>query len=338
METAGLVLKKALEFQELKRKNLLLKQTGQEQDSDGLLVGASAAWRQVLDLVERVADRDSTVLLQGETGTGKERVARRLHALSRRRTGPWVALNCGAIPETLLEAELFGHEKGAFTGATTTRMGRFEQAHGGTLFLDEVGELSLPCQVTLLRVLQEQAFERVGGTKTIRVDVRLIAATNQDLAHAVAAGRFRPDLFYRLHVIPITLPPLRARRSDIPLLVKHFIRHFNETKGTAIQGIEPAALDALSRYSWPGNIRELEHLVERLVILKQSGRIAVTDLPEQIFTGSAAPRPAAEPCLNWLVMVTVPVVGFWYGYRQAVQRAQWLALYDDRGPAPHAAG
>ncbi|WP_447972062.1 sigma-54-dependent transcriptional regulator [Nitrospira sp. Kam-Ns4a] len=295
MEAVGLVLRKALEFQELKRENLLLKQTVQERYGYGHLVGTSEAMRRVVEFVERVADSDSTVLIQGESGTGKELVARMLHFNSLRRDRPLVSVNCGAIPEALLESELFGHEKGAFTGAQTMRLGRFEMAHGGTLFLDEVGEMSLPLQVKLLRVLQERAFERVGGSRTIRVDVRIIAATNQDLEQAVAARRFRKDLFYRLNVIPITLPPLRARLSDVPLLVEHFIRHFNETKGAAIRGVEPDALDALSRYPWPGNIRELEHLVERLVILKQSGRIAVTDLPEQFLTGPAAPRAAAEP-------------------------------------------
>ncbi len=295
MEAVGLVLKKALEFQVLKRENLLLKQTVRERYGDGCLVGTSEAMRRVVEFVERVADSDSTVLIQGESGTGKELVARMLHFNSLRRNRPLVAVNCGAIPEPLLESELFGHEKGAFTGAQRMRIGRFEMAHGGTLFLDEVGEISLPLQAKLLRVLQERAFERVGGSRTIRVDVRIVAATNQDLEQAVRERRFRQDLFYRLNVIPITLPPLRARLSDVPLLVEHFMRRVNETKGTAIQGIDPDALEALSRYPWPGNIRELENLVERIAILKKAGRIAVADLPEKILACPAPPPAAAEP-------------------------------------------
>ncbi len=246
------------------------------------LVGTSAQMRGVLDFVQKVADTDSTVLIQGESGTGKEMVARMLHYSSGRTQGPLVPVNCGAIPENLLESELFGHEKGAFTGAAHTRLGRFELAHGGTIFLDEIGELSPALQVKLLRVLQERSFERIGGTKTINVDVRIIAATNQDLERAVQDKRFRQDLYYRLNVIPITIPPLRERRSDIPALVEHFIASFNRTKHTAITGCTEEAAAYLIGYSWPGNIRELENMIERLVVLKKSGHIDAADLPERL--------------------------------------------------------
>jgi transcriptional regulator with GAF, ATPase, and Fis domain len=237
-----------------------------------------------------VADSDSTVMIQGESGTGKELVARMLHFNSLRKDRPLVPVNCGAIPETLLESELFGHEKGAFTGATHTRMGRFELANGGTIFLDEIGEMSLPLQVKLLRVLQERAFERVGGNRTIQVDVRIVAATNQDLEALVEEKRFRQDLFYRLNVIPIVIPPLRERRSDIPLLIDHFLARFNQSKHTEISGIDPDALRLLTEYEWPGNIRELENMIERLVVLKKQGALAAVDLPEKICRKPAAPE------------------------------------------------
>ncbi len=251
------------------------------------LVGTSEPIKRVLDFVSKVADHDSTVLIQGESGTGKELVARMLHFNSIRKDRPFVPVNCGAIPENLLESELFGHEKGAFTGAAHTRIGRFELAHGGTIFLDEIGELSLGLQVKLLRVLQERSFERVGGTKTIDVDVRVVAATNQDLEQAVQQKRFRQDLYYRLNVIPITTPSLKERQSDIPQLVNHFMERLNRTKQTAITGCSPEAMTCLMGHHWPGNIRELENMIERLVVLKQSGTIEVSDLPERVF-----PRPA----------------------------------------------
>jgi DNA-binding NtrC family response regulator len=245
-------------------------------------VGASPQMRDVLNFVEKVADSDSTVLIQGESGTGKEMVARMLHQSSLRRQGPLIPVNCGAIPENLLESELFGHEKGAFTGAAHLRLGRFELAQGGTIFLDEIGELSPALQVKLLRVLQERAFERIGGTKTIHVDVRIIAATNQDLERAVQEKRFRQDLYYRLNVIPITIPPLRDRRGDISDLIAHFIERFNRSKRTAITGCSDEALVHFRNYAWPGNIRELENMIERLVVLKKSGSIEAADLPDHL--------------------------------------------------------
>jgi two-component system response regulator AtoC len=268
-DAVTVVVKKALDIYRLKQENHLLRKAG-----------TSAPMRTVLDFVEKVADSDSTVLIEGESGTGKELIARMLHFNSMRRDRPLVPVNCGAIPETLLESELFGHEKGAFTGAAHTRLGRFELAHGGTIFLDEVGEMSLPLQVKLLRVLQERCFERVGGTRTINVDVRIIAATNQDLAQAVQERRFRQDLYYRLHVIPIHIPPLRERRSDIPLLVNHFIAQFNQLRRTEILGMEADALARMTEEEWPGNIRELENMIERLAVLKKKGWITAADLPE----------------------------------------------------------
>lgn len=256
------------------------------------LVGTSEPIRRVLDFVTKVADHDSTVLIQGESGTGKELVARMLHFSSVRKDRPFIPVNCGAIPENLLESELFGHEKGAFTGASQTRIGRFELAHGGTIFLDEIGELSLGLQVKLLRVLQERSFERVGGARTIDVDVRVVAATNQDLEQAVQQKRFRQDLYYRLNVIPITTPSLKERRSDIPQLVNYFIERLNQTKQTAITGCAPDAMAYLVEHPWPGNIRELENMVERLVVLKQAGAIEVSDLPERVVP---SPAPVSAP-------------------------------------------
>lgn len=289
-ETVAVVVRKAVEFHRLRQENHLLRKAVRDQYRLEQLVGVSEPIQQVLDFVRKVADSDSTVMIQGESGTGKELVARMLHFNSPRKDRPLVPVNCGAIPETLLESELFGHEKGAFTGATHTRMGRFELANGGTIFLDEIGEMSLPLQVKLLRVLQERAFERVGGNRTIQVDVRIVAATNQDLEALVEEKRFRQDLFYRLNVIPIVIPSLRERRSDIPLLIDHFLARFNQTKHTEISGIEPDALRLLTEYEWPGNIRELENMIERLVVLKKRGTLSAVDLPEKICRRPAAPE------------------------------------------------
>ena len=246
----------------------------------GEIVGESAALRRVLKQVETVAPTDSTVLIRGETGTGKELVARAMHDLSPRRERTFVKLNCAAIPTGLLESELFGHEKGAFTGAVSQKIGRFELAHKGTLFLDEVGDIPTELQPKLLRVLQEQEFERLGGTKTIRVDVRLASATHRDLARCVADGRFREDLYYRLNVFPVVLPPLRERPDDIPRLVRHFTQRFARRMGRRIETIPSAVMEALVRYPWPGNVRELQNVIERAVILSPglSLQVPVTDL------------------------------------------------------------
>jgi transcriptional regulator with GAF, ATPase, and Fis domain len=241
------------------------------------IVGASPALRAVLSRVSKVAPTDSTVLLTGETGTGKELIARAIHKRSRRSSRAFVSVNCAAIPASLIASELFGHEKGAFTGATQRRLGRFELAEEGTLFLDEVGELPAETQITLLRVLQEREFERVGGNQLIRADVRVIAATNRNLEAAIAAGTFRSDLFYRLNVFPIEIPPLRQRREDIPLLVEYFIGHFARKAGKSFRGINKKTLDLLLSYPWPGNIRELQNVVERSVIVCETENFSVDE-------------------------------------------------------------
>ena len=242
------------------------------------VVWRSGGMRRVLEAVDTVAPTDSTVLIEGETGTGKELVARALHSRSRRRSRPFVTLNCAAIPSALLESELFGHEKGAFTGALGRRVGRFELANGGTLFLDEIGDIPLELQPKLLRVLQEQEFERLGSTETIRVAVRLIAATNLDLATMVADRRFRSDLYYRLNVVPIVIPPLRDRRDDIPALVYHFMRMYAYRLNRRVEPVSPSALKALMEYDWPGNVRELANVVERATITARAGDLRF-DLP-----------------------------------------------------------
>jgi DNA-binding NtrC family response regulator len=256
------------------------------------LVGESTAIRQVYQVVEKVADTPSTVLITGESGTGKELVARALHDYSSRSGGPFIKINCAAIPKTLMESELFGYEKGAFTGAVGSKPGRFELANGGSLFLDEIGEIPIEMQVKLLRVLQESEFERVGGIKTIKVDVRLITATNRDLAAEIASGGFRDDLYYRLNVVPIHLPPLRERRGDIPLLVDHFITRFNERLKKQVTGAEPEAIDALVSHGWPGNIRELENVIERTLLFCEGPLIHMADLPGEL---GGTPHQAMSP-------------------------------------------
>jgi formate hydrogenlyase transcriptional activator len=248
------------------------------------IIGSSQALRKALRDVEKVAPTESTVLILGETGTGKELVARAIHNLSRRKDHVLIKLNCSALPAGLIESELFGHERGAFTGATTRKKGRFELADGGTLFMDEVGELPMETQIKLLRVLQEQEFERVGGTQTLKVDVRLMVATNRNLEELVKLGAFRNDLFYRLNIFPIHLPPLRNRVEDIPVLTSYFIRKFSRRMGKEIDRISPEAMNALLNYAWPGNVRELANLVERAVILCDGGilqreHIAISVLP-----------------------------------------------------------
>jgi len=279
-----MLLKRVMELQDLQAENSQLKRTLHQRYGYENLIGSSEGIQKVCSLIEKVAETDSTILILGESGTGKELVARTIHYNSPRKNKPLIPINCGAIPETLLESELFGHEKGAFTGASTTRIGRFELADGGTIFLDEIGDMSPTLQVKLLRVLQQREFERVGGVRTIKVDVRIIAATNIDLEHAVHEGKFREDLYYRLNVIPVVIPPLRERADDIPLLMDHFLSHFNKSKKRDIKGFSPAAMDILISYPWPGNIRELENLVERLIILKGNGTICPDDLPEKFIS------------------------------------------------------
>ncbi len=245
----------------------------------GGIVAASQQLKSVLGMVERVADSPTTILITGESGTGKELIAQLIHHKSSRCDSPFIKVNCAAIPETLLESEFFGYERGAFSGAVTSKPGRFELANGGTLFLDEIGEISREMQVKLLRVIQELEFERVGGIKTIKVDVRLVVATNLDLGVAVESGRFRQDLFYRLNVVPIHLPPLRERPDDIPPLVHHFINRYNKRLNRQIKGITPEAMSVLVRHAWPGNIRELENFMERSILLSSSNMLTIDSFP-----------------------------------------------------------
>jgi len=245
-------------------------------------VSASPAMQAFMGVVERVVESNASLLIQGETGVGKERLARAIHAESRRSEGPFVAVNAGALPESLLESELFGHEEGAFTGATRARRGWFELAHGGTVFLDEIAEMPLHLQVTLLRVLQDKEIQRIGGERTVPVDARLMAATNRDLVEAVESGAFRRDLFYRLSVITLTLPPLRERRQDIASLAENYVEYFCTTIGREIDGIAPEALQALVNHDWPGNVRELANVIERAVLLCNADRIGIGDLPETL--------------------------------------------------------
>ena len=247
------------------------------------IIGQSSPMLEVFQLIEKVSSSDSTILIRGESGTGKELVAHAIHAHSGRKNKPFITVNCGALHEELLESELFGHIKGAFTGATQSRRGRFEMAHEGTLFLDEVGDMTARLQVKLLRVLQEQAFEPLGSNQTVSVNVRIITATHRNLEDAICDGKFREDLYYRLNVIPIFLPPLRERQEDIFSLIKHFLMKFNQQKTRKVSGFSEEAMMILREYAWPGNVRELENLIERLVVLKGSGEIIVKDLPEKYF-------------------------------------------------------
>jgi two-component system, NtrC family, response regulator HydG len=286
------LIDKALERRDLIEQNRALKQQLEDLRAKGQMIGGSPAFRRMITLVEQIADSSATVLIQGESGTGKELVARTIHERSGRRAGPFVAVNCAALPETLLESELFGYEKGAFTGAAGRKEGRFELASGGTLFLDEVADLSLITQPKILRVLQEGEFERLGGTRTLQVDVRIVAATNQDLADMVKEKRFREDLYYRLNVITIRVPPLRERHEDIRLLAQYYVRIYGAKNGRTLEGFTAEAVDRLESYAWPGNVRELENLVERSVILARKDRIDAEDLPDEIMGVKRPPRDA----------------------------------------------
>jgi two-component system, NtrC family, response regulator AtoC len=261
------------------------------------IIGSSNGIAELYAILERVADTPTTVLITGESGTGKELVARALHEHSSRKDKPFIKVNCAAIPKELIESELFGYERGAFTGAVASKPGRFELANGGTLFLDEIGEIPMEMQVKLLRVLQESEFERVGGIKTIRVDVRLVAATNRELRKLIGGGHFREDLFYRLNVVPIRLPALRERTGDIPLLVEHFLAKFNERLKKKVEGVEPDAAELLAQYPWPGNIRELENVIERAVLFCDTSKLHGNDLPHDVRGISAmanVPLPEAD--------------------------------------------
>jgi DNA-binding NtrC family response regulator len=292
------VIEKALKFRNLEEENIRLKKELQQTYGYDNLVGTSNAIKNIYDLIEKVADTDGTVLISGASGTGKELIARAIHYNSSRCDRPLVVINCGAIPEELLESELFGHEKGAFTGAYKSRIGRFEMANGGTIFLDEIGEMSPALQVKLLRVLQEKKFERVGGTKTIHVDVRIIAATNKNLTTAINKGKFREDLYYRLNVIPMKVPPLKQRKSDIPLLIDHFLKKFQKGAKKKITDFSPEAMDAMLKYDWPGNVREVENVIKRLTILCDDEVVTVDDLPEHIPHKGRAVRVVEEDFLE----------------------------------------
>ncbi len=278
-----LTIRKAIEMHQLKQENRMLSRELQDRFKFGNIVGKSKAIRQVYEIIEKVAQTRASVLITGESGTGKELIARAIHFNSPRRAKGFISVNCSALPESLLESELFGHERGAFTGAITRRKGRFELAHGGTLFLDEVGDMSFALQVKLLRVLQEMKFERVGGSTTLHVDARLVTASNRDLFREVEIGRFREDLYYRLKVVHIKVPPLRERRDDIPLLVHHFLKKVAKANGIPVKGLNQEALRYLYQYDWVGNVRELENVIERAVILCDGDEIRPQDLPEEVF-------------------------------------------------------
>jgi len=293
-----LAVEKALKFKSLEAENVRLKKQLRGQYKYKNLIGTSMAIKKIFGLIEKVADTDGTILITGASGTGKELIAKAIHYNSSRGDKALVIINCGAVPETLLESELFGHEKGAFTGAHKRRIGRFEMANGGTIFLDEIGEMSPALQVKLLRVLQEHKFERVGGAKTIHVDLRIIAATNKNLTAAINKEKFREDLYYRLNVIPIKVPSLKQRKSDIPLLIDFFLKKFQKRKEKKIEKFSAETMDAMHAYDWPGNVRELENVIKRLTILCDNPEVAFEDLPENIQERSGFAHPAAKVFLE----------------------------------------
>jgi two-component system nitrogen regulation response regulator GlnG len=287
------VVQRALELSRLRHVPAVLEGEAADASAD-TIVGRSAAMQEVYKTIGRVAPQDVTVLITGESGTGKELVARAIYGHSSRAAGPFLAINCAAIPESLLESELFGHEKGAFTGADRRRIGKFEQASGGTVFLDEIGDMSAATQAKLLRILQEQRFERLGGNETIKTDVRLLAATNKDLAEEVAAGRFRSDLLYRLNDIAIHLPPLRERREDVPPLIDHFANRLGTSMGLAVHSITPEARQRLESYDWPGNVRQLQSVLKYALIKAAGGLLTLDCLPESLRTNGTSAVPEAE--------------------------------------------
>ncbi len=290
-----IVVKKAIQKRALERENLNLRQQLDSRDYLSEIVGVSGPIRELKALIEKVKDTDANLLIIGESGVGKELVARAVHYGSRRKAASFVPINCGALPDNLLESELFGYERGAFTGALSRKKGLLEMAAGGTVFLDEVESISPMMQVKILRFLQDRSFIRLGGENLIEVDVRVIAATNEDLAAAVDEGRFRKDLYYRLKVIPIHVPPLRSRKDDIPLLIRHFIRKYSAKTGKTIEGITGEAEKILSRYHWEGNVRELENIIERAITLTDDNMIKREEIPEEIITPESRPSPAESP-------------------------------------------
>jgi DNA-binding NtrC family response regulator len=317
MEELVLVLDRALEGKRLRKETGELRERIAERSRIDSIVGSSAPMQKVFETVLQVAPSRASVLITGESGTGKELVAAAIHQHSQRAAGPFVKLHCAALAETILESELFGHEKGSFTGAATRRDGRFQQADGGTLFLDEVGEISPAIQVKLLRFLQEREFERVGGNQTIKVDVRIITATNRDLKQLVAEGKFREDLYYRLNVVSVEVPRLRDRLSDIPLLAIHFLRKYASDNAKEIQGFSQQALEQLTHYSWPGNVRELENVVERAVVLCRGEEISSRDLPAAVAAATArsgdgrpqVPGASLAELERWAILKTLEQTG-----------------------------
>lgn len=293
LEEISLVVKKITEHRKLVAENILLKKQLEERYSFENIIGKSPKMRKIFELIEDVADSDATILIQGESGTGKEVIARAIHQRSSRANASFITANCAAIPDNLLESELFGYEKGAFTGATQTKKGRFELAEEGTLFLDEITDMKLNTQVDLLRVLQEKEFRRLGGSQLIKTNVRIIASSNKDVEKQVAIGDFREDLYYRLNVISIKLPPLRERKEDIPFLVEHFLRKYSHKNHRIIKDISKEALELLTRYNWPGNVRELENVIERATILGKKQFLMSSDLPEVIKKDSSLARDEA---------------------------------------------
>ncbi len=287
-EALLLAIRRVARTRQLESENRRLKEVTRDEDRFGEMIGRSPAMQRLYRTIEKVGASDATVLVVGESGTGKELVARTLHGSSRRASGPLVAVNCAAIPETLIESELFGHEKGAFTGAHRRRSGRFEEANGGTIFLDEIASMPLQLQATLLRVLQDRRIQRLGGAGEIDVDVRVISASNRDLPRLVRDGNFREDLYYRLNVVPVELPPLRNRREDIPLLASAFLARASRDHGVTVSDLPPAVMKSLLEYGWPGNVRELANVVERLVLLAEDGELRAEDLPPQIRDPEAA--------------------------------------------------
>jgi DNA-binding NtrC family response regulator len=291
-------VEKALRFKHLEEENSRLKKELRKKYRNSNIIGTSEAMKKVYELIDKLSNTDCTVLISGASGTGKELIARAIHYSSIRSDNPLVTINCGAIPGELLESELFGHEKGAFTGAHKRRIGRFEMANGGTMFLDEIGEMSPALQVKLLRVLQEQTFERVGGTQTIHVDVRIIAATNKNLTVAINKGKFREDLYYRLNVIPVKVPPLKQRKTDLPLLINFFLNKFQRGKEKRIAGFSREALEAMMEYDWPGNVREVENAIKRVIVLCEKEEAGFEDLPEHIQQFSISAQPPEHDTLE----------------------------------------
>ena len=299
LDHLDLLLKRALRSRDVESENLNLHVQLDSKYGLGNIVGNSPAMRQVFESIQQAAPTQATILIQGESGTGKELVAHAIHRLSTRTKGPFVAVHCASLSQNLLESELFGHEKGSFTGAASRRKGRFELADGGTLFLDEVSEIDASVQVKLLRVLEERKFERVGGSETIEVDIRLVAATNQNLKTSVTEGRFREDLFFRLDVVSIVLPPLRDRLDDVPLFCDHFLKEFSEQNAKVVEGMTSEAVGMLAAYDWPGNVRELRNTIEKMVVLTRGDRLTARDVPSNIreavrgsVPGSVGRRPA----------------------------------------------